>query len=265
MTEQYMQPKYQVILPHTLHELHVRGLSIEEEDVLKSSMTSPKMMYENLTNVIFSCIDDEDKKKAGFKDVRTFMSLITPSDRDALLMGIVIQSYDDIQDLYVTCSSCGKNFTEKSNMVENIDMTPYDNLETPILNLKPQVQIPEYGWTVYLKQPTLLDETNLIGKNKQNTALSNAANYIIVDRIEFNAVNAKNTEVRDACSNTLEIYGMICKKPVKVRKTIMTKWNEIFGKYGIKISHTCTCTSCGNEITNHINPISHVFFLVAQI
>ena len=236
--------RYLVGLPLVGGTVHVRGLLVGEEDKIKSSVTSQKHLYDTLFRTVYDCIDPESKAKR-FKTYEEFLSNMTPPDRDSLLFGIIIQSYDDTNEVSMTCSSCSHQFPYQFNIPSSMDIKPYDG-EEPILNKRVSLEFPEYNWKMILKQPTLKDEYMTLAGNRENKSLVNSGAYIIVDSLEFEVTNdLKKPNGRATMHLPFEIYGAISQKPAKVRKKIFKEWNDVFGNYGISCMAETICPSCG--------------------
>jgi len=258
-----MAPMYFVKLPLVQHEFNVRGLTVRDEDILKGSATSPKKMSDTLNHLMYDCIESSMKtgENAPFPTFTAFVNGITPSDRDALLFGIIMASYDVEHDMSIQCGSCNTKTTEMINLASLLKVDMYAG-DVPILTKHPILQYPEYGWTVFLKQPTLADEIKILSSSKGDSAPEHQ--YLIVDHIEATAKDDAGNTIPIVMTNPLEIYGAFASKPAKVRKRLIKEWKEAFGEHGITASFEGLCPNCGNPLQISISPLAHLFFLVAH-
>ena len=256
-------PMYYVKMPLVQYELNVRGLTVRDEDLLKGSATSPKKMSDTLNHIMYDCMEPAMKtgESAPFPTYNAFINGITPSDRDALLFGIIMASYDAEHDMSIQCGSCNTKSTETINLASLLKVDAYTG-STPLLSKRPKIQYPEYGWTVSLKQPTLADEIKILSSSKGDSAPEHQ--YLIVDNIETTAVDDAGNTIPIVVSNPIELYGLFATKPAKVRKRLIKEWKTSFGDYGITALFEGMCSNCGTPISINISPLAHLFFLVAH-
>ena len=189
---------------------------------------------------------------------------MAPADRDALLYGIIVESYGHTNDVGLTCNNCTSTFQYSFNIPTSMEITPYTG-EEYLLTKRVELKFPEYDWILQLKQPTVKDELMTLALNRGDSKLTSASQYTIVASLDAPATSdgGKDKIIRNMFTNPYEIYGAISKKPARVRKTIFKAWSDAFGKYGIKVACETTCPSCGASVSNIMNPVNHLFFLVA--
>ena len=260
---------YYVKLPHSNYEFEVRGLLVEEEDALKSATTSPKRAGDMIMKTFWNCISSDIKKPDHpFGRFDTFCKSISLADRDALALAICQETYGSTHDMIVTCSRCGKTFVDQVCLPECIDLNIYHG-PTPILQQRKVVELPELGWKIYLKIPTVADElatlnTDSIDRNSKENISSRASDYIFIDKIEFDDKTDTALNFSDTITNYISIYGLIRKRPAIIRKLLAKEYESFRGDWGITAKHETTCKYCDSPIEVRIAPVSHFMFLCAN-
>lgn len=276
---------YYVKLPLTGYEAHVRGLLIKEEDLIKSNSTTPKYTYETICQMIYNCtqfvvnepemidVKDADGKVVQQTQVVSplstyngFMRNIPPADRDALLWGIIVKTYDEEHTVSMVCDNCKQRFDAKFNIPQLMDVKMYQG-EEAIMNKEVVLEIPEYKWTIHMKQPSIKDELDILSYNATNSKLTAATEYNMITKLETRITKVlENGASKDnelyVVSTPLEIYSMICEKPAKLRKKIFDCWNKNFGDCGVTVMFECQCPSCRNTIKQRVVPMAHLFQMV---
>lgn len=266
---------YLVKLPLTRYDAHVRGLLVEDEVFIRSQTTTPKFMLESICRLIYKCtkfempVDDSGKLcENPFSTFEDFMRNIPDRDRDALLWGIIIKSYDEVHDISLTCDNCKAKFEKKVNIPQMMQIKSYTGKE-PIMSKEVVLEMPEYDWKIHMKQPAINDELAILNYNAANTKLMSAAEYNMITKIEtkMKITNDAGIESKEPvpyiAQNPIEIYDLISKKPAKVRKKIMKAWDENFGDFGVTVEFENICPSCRNVITTRLIPMGHLFSCLA--
>lgn len=269
---------YLVKLPLTRYDAHVRGLLVKEEDMIKSNNTTPKYTYESVCRLIYSCTkfeipgvtipatDENAPVTNPFGTFEEFMKNIPPADRDALLWGIIMKTYDETEEVTMICDNCKNRFNVKFEIPSLMQIKNYEGKD-PIMQKEVILPLPEHNWIVHIKQPSLKDELSILSYNTSNTKLTAASQYMMVTKIETKITKvldsgAKKSGESYTVTTPLEIYGMIANKPAKVRKQIMKAWEDNFGDYGTTVTFECTCPECRNLIRTQVVPMTHLFQMV---
>lgn len=270
ITDEYSE---YIKLPVSGYEAHVRGLKIKEEDMLRSNSSTPKNMYDALHEVLFKCtrfITNEDSQYASpFKNVDDLKRKMCMADRDALVWALISQTYGNEHNVWVTCPNCGKGFEAEFNISNSMTVTPYTGAE-PYLDKVNILEIPELKWKLYLKLPRLVDEERSLKQNENNRKLANASVYSFVDKLEvmMDAVldNGMKTKNNIAVYNTpIEIYSVICEKPVKYKDKIFNYYFKEFPYYGTDVNLEAKCPSCDNELKQNMSACPHMFRMVERL
>ena len=254
--------KYFVRLPHSGYEFNVRGLTVEEEDTIKSSNSSTKRVAETIMKVLYNCISNDVKTKDHpFATYESFIRNISQSDRDTIALAVIEQTYESTHDMNIRCAKCGKSFTESVCLPDCITYKHYMG-KTPILQKRHVLNFPDLRWKMYLKIPTVADELKTLNTNQMSGDLQKSADYIFIDKIEYTMKVDTGQFVEDSINNCAQIYGMIKGQPAIIRKRIEKEYEKFRGDYGVTGAYDTVCKYCENPITVTIVPISHFLFLV---
>lgn len=258
-----------VKLPHSGYEFEVRGLLVEEEDALKSANTSPKRAGDMIMRTFWNCISSDIKKPDHpFGRFDTFCQSISLADRDTIAVAITQETYGATHDMVVTCPRCGKSFVENVCLNDCIDINIY-NGPTPILQQRKVLELPELGWKIYMKIPTVADELATLANNsgsengKENLA-QRASDYIFIDKIELNENDDMSAHFDKTITNYIAIYGLIRKRPAIIRKLLAKEYEKFRGDWGINGKYETSCKYCDSPIEVRISPVSHFMFLCAN-
>ena len=257
-----MRKNFFVKMPHSNFEFDVRGLTIEEEDSIKSSNSSAKRIADSIMHILYNCISQDIKKPGSpLGTYDSFIHNISLADRDALALAVIQQTYGASHEMATPCRRCGKSFTEEVSLPECMDLNIYTG-EIPILSQRKVLEFPEFGWKMYLKIPTVADELATLSSNDRIDDVQKAAEFIYIDKIEFTEKNDQGRSYSDSFTNYLAIYGMLKRKPAKLRKEIQKAYEQFRGDWGVTGKHETTCKFCGSPVEVMISPISHLLFLV---
>ena len=254
--------KYFVRLPHSGHEFNVRGLTVEEEDTIKSSNSSTKRAAETIMKVLYNCISNDVKSKGQpFENYDSFIRNISLADRDTIVLAVIQQTYESTHDMNVRCSRCGKGFTESVCLPECITYKHYMG-KAPILQKRHILTFPQLKWKMYLKIPTVYDELKTLNTNQMVADLQKSADYIFIDKLEYVMTTDHGQVLEDTITNCAQIYGMIKGQPAIIRKRIDKEYDAFRGEYGVVGSYETVCKYCDSPITVNIVPIAHFLYLV---
>jgi hypothetical protein len=255
-------PEYSVITPHTLREFTLRTLTIEDEEKLKGSMLTPNKLAEHLNEVIYQCIV---KKPDDINTFNDFLTKLTIKDRDALMYGLYHVTYKDIQNYDVTCTSCNFINTVKINFLKSFKAEMWSKNSPDIIEqeIKVHCEIAQ-GITVVIRQPLLIDETNLLKEMAFATDATRdlAMQLLVIKRFEQdNNADVKNPNTVLERENILKGYKQL---PSPDKKLIDKAYGENFGKYGVDIESVVKCQKCGNEEKISIDLVKQFFRSIYQ-
>jgi len=250
-------PEYEVITPHTHLSFTVRTLNVQDEERLKGSLMTPAKVTEHLNKCLYETLV---KKPDSIKEFKDFLKLLTLKDRDTLLYGLYHITYEDIRNYDVKCRNCKKDFAVTVSASDTFNFNPYP--EDNILTKRIKIDLPKSkGVSVYIKQPTLEDETESIKRMAQRPGITMdiITETLIIERFEQDIETSKEPAV---FSDRIDIIEAYRKLPAKDKRVIYEKFNEEFGKYGTELKMQVFCQHCGNEDVVNIDLVENFFRMV---
>ena len=250
-------PEYEVITPHTHLSFTVRSLNVQDEERLKGSLMTPAKVTEHLNKCLYETLV---KKPDSIKEFKDFLKLLTLKDRDTLLYGLYHITYEDIRNYDVKCRNCKKDFAVTVSASDTFNFNPYP--EDNILTKRIKIDLPKSkGVSVYIKQPTLEDETESIKRMAQRPGVTMdiITETLIIERFEQDIEESKDPVV---FSDRIDIIEAYRKLPAKDKRVIYEKFNEEFGKYGTELKMQVFCQHCGNEDVVNIDLVENFFRMV---
>lgn len=253
-------PEYSVVTPHTLQEFTIRTLTIEDEEILRSSMLTPNKLALHLNEVIFRCLV---KKPESIKTFDDMLSKLSIKDRDALMYGLYHVTYKDIQNYDVTCSSCEHVNSVKINFQKSFKADMWsDEANALEKEIKVPCKIAE-GVTVVVSQPRLKDEVDLLNSMTFATdpARDLAMQLLIIKRFEQDRPESKTPDTIVERDNILKGYKQL---PSPDKKLIDNAYLENFGKYGVEIESIVRCQKCGKEEKINVDLVRQFFRSIYQ-
>jgi len=117
-------PVYSVITPQTGLQFETRALNVSEVDKIKHSMITSIKANDILNKIIWGALET---KPDHIKTYDSFLKNITTIDREALVYGVYISTFDDKRDLQLECRNpdCGKVSKVSVMMSKMFSMNPY--------------------------------------------------------------------------------------------------------------------------------------------
>ena len=241
-------PEYEVITPQGLKSYTIRALRVCDEENLRGSMITPAKIARHLAETLWACIV---KKPDDIKTFEDFIKKTTMKDRDALLFGLYVATYKNIQKYNVTCSKC--DFTNQIKVDVEKWFKPKTWLErgegfTPVLDYRAEVPLKVFeGVKVLLKAPTMKDEIDISEgssfDSEQMAAMKMTLSMIdkfVIDPNE-KLPDGDTIEERD---NVLAAFNALTTPD---RKLIEDAYEKEFGTYSINVKGKMRCTRCGEE------------------
>jgi len=250
-------PEYEVFTPQTRMTFTVRTLTVQEEERLKGSLLSPMKVTDHLNKCIFENLVIKPDKITDFK---SFLQNVTLKDRDALLYGIYHITYEDIRNYDIKCAECKKDYqvTIKASETFNLNQYPSDDILSKVI----KIPLKTFDTvTVFLRQPTLYDESEAI---KQLTGSMGYSLEILIETL----IISKMTQDIEAIIEPVEITdrGSIIDAyrslPAKDKRLIYDKYTEEFGKYNVELKMKSYCTHCGKDEVINIDLVENFFRMV---
>lgn len=241
-------PEHEVITPQGLKSYTIRALRVCDEENLRGSVITPSKVARHLAETLWTCIV---KKPDDVKTFTDFISKTTMKDRDALLFGLYVATYKNIQKYSVTCDKC--NFANQIKVDVEKWFRAKSWLErgegfTPILDYRAEVPLKVFqGVKVLLKAPTIKDEIEI----SESTAFDSeqmAAMKMTISMIDKFVIdpnekipNGDTIEERD---NILSAFNSLTSPD---RKIIEEAFEKEFSDYSISVKGKVRCTRCQNE------------------
>lgn len=261
-----IKKQYFVRLPHSGFEFDVRGLTVEEEDAIKSAGSSGKRVAQKIMETLYNCISKDVKGEGSpLSTYDSFTKHISVADRDALALAVIEKTYESTHEMTIRCPNCNKSFDEIISLRNCFEYTYYTG-EVSIMDKRQELDIDDNDtnthWKLYFKIPTLADELKVLNTNASSDDLQRAADYIFIDKLEFDDVDDRGMKRHEVVNNYVRIYGLIKKRPAIIRKRILNAYKEFQGDWGVKGSYETSCKYCGSPITMTILPIMHFLELV---
>jgi len=256
-------PEYTVVTPHTNKEYTIRSLKISEEEALRSSLLTPATLTQHLNKVIY---DSLINKPEDIKTLDDFLKSSTMADRDALMYGLYHVTYKDVHNYDVNCAECDHVNSVKINFGDSFSMVAW-NQETPILEkeIKAKLKMAEQ-LTIVIKQPTLLDEQNLMNDLKFSTEEEREKHLglLPINRIEIDMgqqVSGPSVDSIKDRDNIKQIYNDI---PAQDRSIIEKEYNDNFGKYGVTLKTIVVCEKCQHKNETELDLVRQFFRAVYE-
>jgi len=247
-------PEYEVLTPQTKQSYTLRSLSVQEEERLKGSMSTPTKIAEHLNSCIF---DSLVNKPEDVTDLDSFLRTTTLKDRDALLYGLYHITYEEIRNYQVKCTSCATEYAVTIAASSTFNFNTYQG--TNVLTDKHKFELPvSKGVFVTVKQPTLFDEITAIKQlgNRPGSTIELITEILIIDKFEQDVKESKKQILYNDRIDILDAYLSL---PAKDKREIYKVYNESFGKYGVDLKMQSNCTSCGNQDNYDIDLVESFF------
>ena len=253
-------PVYEVVTPVTNKHFFMRAMTVAQESLIRESLVSDAKRLNIINQVIFDCIED---KTPPFTTVEGFEKNITNEDRMALIFGLTVATYGERQEYNVKCPTCNAEVKGMFVLPEIVELNMYEGDED-LLSKEVTIELPVSKYKAVLKIPTLYDEKILmLTKGISREVLTKMGNYLMVKKLLIpgveNSAKGESVEKEYVVDKVVEIYSTINNLPANDLKFIFKKWNELFGKYNITLKYQLICPTCGEEITNYIDPLREFF------
>lgn len=249
-------PEFEVLTPQRKQTFTVRTMTVNEEEILKGSLLTPLTVPEHLAQVLWTCIV---KKPEYIKTYDDFIKNVTLRDRDALVYGLYVSTYKDIQNFSITCRECDQTTKVKVNMDKSASFEVWPKDED-IINYNEKIELEMTpGVECYLKVPTMYDEIETAKRSlKMSEKMASLAQDSLMIQKFVVLPTPENTteEVIKSPENILTGYTTL---PAKDRRMIVDKYHELYDKYMMTVSTEFTCR-CGNVQKVGID-ITRQFFL----
>jgi hypothetical protein len=142
---QYLQKTlystFQVVLPLSNYEAHLRGLTLDEIDALKNSFADQFTVKQKLSETIYNCIEQTSIGKISYQD---FLQYTVDTDFEILVYAVYNKTYGKINSFTITCPHCGVSHKREIPFNEIIQKV-YEELrnhEVVIVTARDSYEIP---------------------------------------------------------------------------------------------------------------------------
>ncbi|MCK5019912.1 MAG: hypothetical protein KAS32_22850, partial [Candidatus Peribacteraceae bacterium] len=110
-------PTYTVTCPQTGFVFDVRSLNVAEVSNVKTSLTVPAKAASLINKAIWDVLESKPDFIKTFDD---FKKAVTLRDREALLYGLYVATFDDEVEFEVGCSTCGVKQPPLKTLMSNL-------------------------------------------------------------------------------------------------------------------------------------------------
>lgn len=253
---------WEVMTPHTGFKINVKGMTVAQEEVLKTSDVSSAGMLSIINQITYECLVNPPE---GLSTLSEFERNITVTDRQAILYGILAVTYGEVQDFNITCQSCGHQFDTKADITKNTEIKVYHGKEN-LIEKKKEFSIPNTNIRAVLHIPTLKDEKDFALSKVPQDILRKADQYIMIKELHLPSTSIDDKTGEPVTThlifeNVFEIYSHIRKFSGGWRRQILNAWSEEFGNYGVDSQIEATCPKCTFRNTMPINILGEIFRL----
>lgn len=257
--KQFDLPKFEVITPHTQYHIPMRSMLVEQEEMLKTSSLNPAKTIEMINHVVYDCMAEH---VPPFETYEAFERNITMADREALVYGLIIATYGEVQEFTFQCPRCGKGANRKVNMTEPVVIKLYEGVER-LLEKNPEIELPVSGAKAVLQLPTLLTERVFANsKGVGEDVMRKADDYIIVKKLLLPSADQANSDgspVWFEINTVFEIYSYMRRMPAGDRKFLYQEWARYFGDFGLTLNVPHICPQCDTRTEMYVNMIQELF------
>lgn len=117
-------PTYSITAPQTGEHFEVRSLVTSEARSIAESVPNITGKYNELNEIIWNCVTHSPKRIKTFED---FKKNVTVRDREALIYGIYMMTFEKIKDYKLKCMYCGTENDQSIDLEKNfnIEIYPY--------------------------------------------------------------------------------------------------------------------------------------------
>lgn len=209
----------------------------------------------------------EEVARGDFPD---FMEELDKFKEELSKRELKITSSNDDDDKKSSSKSKKKSSKKSSKKNKKPDINtaiPYDKIiqnDNFILNKEIKLVAPESNIILYLKQPTLVDEINLLENMSLNTddEIKNALESLCIARVE--ECDEKG-EVVSSWDDKFDICAAYRSLPAMDLRKIAEVVYDNFGKYEIDIEQKWKCSRCKEESAFNIDIMSQFFRTVREL
>lgn len=262
LPEAIVYPKYEVTIPSLPNEtIFVTSFTVKDLLEIASVVNfSESKLVEHIINMVYKKIVDKSKLKVESEE--EFMKKYYVPDRDALLLGIIVATYNTEFDMNLRCTNCKAVNKFKVDILKHVTF----NKDVYKPNLNEEIYLETSKVKMTITYPTLYETLDLIRK-MENKVFRNKDEREIFMSVVGNIVpfiskmvvlKADGTEIVDETDNKLEIADYISVLPKKDYDKLVEKIISlnITNPY-ITFNFRYQCNECGssNTATGDVNTL----------
>lgn len=256
-------PVFNIITPQTKHNFVMKSLTVQDEELLRTSSLTTGSMASHINKVLFSCITECSDKEV-IKDIETFQKNITTLDREALLFGLYVSSYgSDYSVEEYSCHNCQDkpiNGLKTINLAELVTEAPYEGKPGEILKKRTNIHLDISGIDIVVKLPTIQDEIEC-------GSLSNEFKnqVLIIDNFSVPEKGTDSVDSKQIYYEKENIERMFKSLPVRDRKKIFKNFEKDFLQNRFDIKKELKCNKCGTTNIIRIEIFQEFFRMVHEV
>lgn len=251
-------PSYEILTPQTKQTFMIRSMTVSEEERLKGSFVISVKMIDHLNSCLYKSISSFPPNIKSYED---FLKNVSTIDREALLYGLYHISYDEVKNYDITCGQCEKVYPINVNISDIFSICVYPG-DDNILQKRIPVSLPVFSNVkVFIKQPTLEDEFNILKSYAPNLGQTSsiAQEILIIDKFQdFDS----SGELVNEYSSTEDIIDAYRNLNVRDKRKIQEEYKNNFSNYSIDLKMNTICPICSHTEEIRVDLVSQFFRMV---
>jgi len=286
-------PEFNVTTPQCGYQYTVQSLTTGQVIRLRTSLTNHMQGLKLINEMIWDSIKQKPESINEYIDFKKQTTLL---DRQALLFGIYIATFGDVQTYAPKCNECDHVNNMKINLTNIFTTNMYADSKTIKKtyqaqkiagNIKPgnadheiekaiaedtvgnitqellHVILPISGIHTYIKQPCIINEEEVYKDILGVSGLEEMLNDILcIDR--FEQIKKGDKVASLIIKDPIDILKGYESLTIKDKQKINSVYDNKFGDYKISLKTEYPCNSCGVKNELYIDILSEFFRSVAQ-
>lgn len=259
---------YMVVNPISGYEAHVRGMTIEEIDFLKSSISDYYDTQEKIRKIVFSCIESSS---IPFKDYDDFLAKTANAELKNLMFGIMIGTFGSISNFSYKCPECDSENTIEVNLnsIVKLHSDKIGNLIDLILTTEnveelfdyiplhrdiKRVKLPETQLVLDIKFPSLKTEVETskffrkVGKGIESSSLVTflmIADSLYLPYFEEGSEEPKGYSKITSIQEKYNYLKNLVPKDMKILENSIEDYSDYLIDFYLKDQ---SCSECGTKV-----------------
>lgn len=260
----FIQPVFEVVSPKIGISYKVRPLSNGEDIALKNSVLyRDSAIQQELNNIIYEVVVN---KEDYFKSKDEFFSEVPESDRNLILYGLYMSTYENVREIEMRCSKCGNVENSKLDfkdlLVVDKEYKPSDENNVKFLDREFVIEDSKImsNAKIIIRDISIKRVQDIL-KLTQSTKFENSTDIYLpyVYRLE---VYDDKGELEDKTEDITDIIIEYKKFPIKIKNKIIDIIEKEFKPYEPQFYADWECGKCGNTEKFYYD-IAQEFFRMA--